>query len=103
MILINIDKSQSASFLYQQIDKVFKNKILDRTYKAYEKLPTNRTLSEQLGISINTVTNAYEQLLAEGYIYTTERSGYYVEEIAQFSTNKNANDDFPSYLREKGK
>ncbi|MEJ8777985.1 MocR-like transcriptional regulator GabR [Pseudogracilibacillus sp. ICA-222130] len=103
MILIHIDKSQSASYLYQQIYKEFKNKILDRTFKAHEKLPTKRSLSEQLGISINTVANAYEQLLAEGYIYTIERSGYYVEEIAPFSTVKNADDDFPSHLREKGK
>src|SRR5699024_12838961 len=50
---------------------------------------------------INTVTNAYEQLLAEGYIYTIERSGYYVEEITQFKSPKKKPYQFPEDLKEQ--
>ena len=46
-----------------------------------EKLPSKRRLAEHHGISINTVQNAYEQLIAEGYIEARERSGYYVSDL----------------------
>lgn len=34
--------------------------------------------ANQLSVSIHTIKEAYEQLLAEGYIYSKERSGYFV-------------------------
>lgn len=49
--------------------------------KSGEKLPSKRALAEHLGVSVITVQNAYEQLLAEGYVFSCERSGYFVEEI----------------------
>src|SRR5699024_8959517 len=87
MILLNIDKKQHAGHLYQQIYKELKQKILDRKYHAHEKLPAKRALANQLDVSINTITNAYEQLLEEGYIYSIERSGYYIEDITQFNSH----------------
>ncbi|SDK84902.1 GntR family transcriptional regulator / MocR family aminotransferase [Lacicoccus qingdaonensis] len=99
--LLNIDKKGDAGYLYQKIYKQLKEDILDRKFKTHEKLPAKRTLAEQLDISINTVTNAYEQLLAEGYIYTIERSGYYVEEITQFKSPKTKPYQFPENLKEQ--
>ncbi len=52
--------------------------ILSGALAAGEKLPSKRRLAEHHGISVNTVQNAYEQLIAEGYIEARERSGYYV-------------------------
>ena len=46
-----------------------------------EKLPSKRRLAEHHGISVNTVQNAYEQLIAEGYIEARERSGYFVSDL----------------------
>ncbi len=43
-----------------------------------ERLPSKRRLAEHHGISVNTVQNAYEQLIAEGYIEARERYGYFV-------------------------
>lgn len=46
-----------------------------------EKLPSKRSLAQINNISENTVMNAYEQLLIEGYIFSIERKGYYVANI----------------------
>lgn len=58
-----------------------RNEILRGRLKYGEKLPSKRTLAEQLGVSVVTVQLAYEQLLIEGYIISKERSGYYVERV----------------------
>ncbi len=55
--------------------------ILRGKLRAGERLPAKRILAEGLGVSVVTVRLAYEQLLAEGYITSKERSGYFVEKI----------------------
>jgi len=39
------------------------------------RLPSTRALAEERGVSRNTVLNAYEQLLAEGYVEARVGSG----------------------------
>ncbi|KAA2301927.1 GntR family transcriptional regulator, partial [Clostridioides difficile] len=41
-------------------------------------LPSVRKLAEMLGISTTPVEWAYQQLIAEGYIYSQPRRGYHV-------------------------
>lgn len=48
---------------------------------AGEKLPSKRALAEHLGLSVITVQTAYEQLLAEGYVLSRQRRGYFVAEV----------------------
>ena len=55
--------------------------ILSGGFKAGERLPSKRRLAEHHGISVQTVQNAYEQLIAEGYIESRERSGYFVSAL----------------------
>ncbi|MBR2328555.1 MAG: PLP-dependent aminotransferase family protein, partial [Clostridia bacterium] len=55
--------------------------ILSGAIAPGEKLPSKRRMAEHHGISIHTVQNAYEQLIAEGYIEARERSGYYVSDF----------------------
>lgn len=64
--------------LYENI----RGEILRGKVRAGEKLPSKRELAESLGVSVVTVQLAYEQLAAEGYIYSKERSGYFVENVA---------------------
>src|SRR5262249_33992292 len=52
--------------------------ILDGTLAAGVRLPATRGLAGELGVSRNTVLNAYEQLLAEGYLEGKVGSGTYV-------------------------
>lgn len=85
MIFLALDKNnEGRKYIYQQIYKEIKKRILAGNLPSNEKLPSKRKLADQLEVSVNSVTNAYEQLLAEGYIYAKERRGYYVEDIAQF-------------------
>ena len=68
----------SGESLYEQLYDRIKADILTGRLAAGEKLPSKRTLADHLELSVITVKNAYEQLIAEGYIYSRERSGYFV-------------------------
>ena len=50
--------------LYEYLYKCIKNDILLGSIKAGEKLPSKRSFAKNLGISVITVENAYEQLIA---------------------------------------
>ncbi|WP_118132501.1 PLP-dependent aminotransferase family protein [Oceanicella sp. SM1341] len=47
---------------------------------AGQKLPPPRALAGQLGVARNTVTAAYDELVARGYVNSVERRGYFVAE-----------------------
>ncbi|MCM3570595.1 PLP-dependent aminotransferase family protein [Neobacillus mesonae] len=83
-MFIKIDRNTDSTYIYKQIYQGIKESILNEKIHSNEKLPPKRVLADELNVSVNSVSNAYEQLLAEGYIYTVERKGYYVENIAQF-------------------
>ncbi|MFJ7668730.1 PLP-dependent aminotransferase family protein [Lysinibacillus sp. NPDC097195] len=63
---------------YVQVYENIKQAILLKKLLAHEQLPSKRTLATTLNVSVHTIKEAYEQLLAEGYIYSKERSGYYI-------------------------
>ncbi len=65
-------------FLYKQIKK----DILSGELPADEKLPSKRALAKNLNISTITVENAYNQLMAEGYLSSKPKSGFYVNDIS---------------------
>ncbi|QQK79635.1 PLP-dependent aminotransferase family protein [Salicibibacter cibi] len=80
MLHIPIDREHPLP-IYKQIYEWIKNEVLQGTLAAKTKLPSKRTLATSLNISQNSVLSAYNQLIAEGYLYTKERSGYFVEAI----------------------
>ncbi|UOQ92290.1 PLP-dependent aminotransferase family protein [Halobacillus shinanisalinarum] len=101
MIFIKLNKENNSTYIYQQIYEELKKGILGQKMISNEKLPSKRNLAEQLNVSINSVSNAYEQLLAEGYIYTIERKGYYVENITEFINQQDTvKPNLPSDLKE---
>lgn len=67
--------------LYEQLYRAVKEDILSGAITGGEKLPSKRAMAENLNISCITVENAYEQLLAEGYIVSRPRSGYYAQSL----------------------
>lgn len=73
--------SRGKESLYEFLYKSIRSDILSGKLSKQEKLPSKRTLAEHLGISTITVENAYNQLMAEGYIYSRVKSGYYVSPI----------------------
>lgn len=73
-----LDKN-SKKPLYEQLYENIKTDILSGKMNEGEKLPSKRSIAEQLRISTITVENAYSQLIAEGYVRAAERSGYFVQ------------------------
>ena len=80
MITYNFTNTGSDS-LYEYLYKCIKNDILQGNIKPGEKLPSKRSFAKNLGISVITVENAYEQLIAEGYIYSMPKRGFYVTDF----------------------
>ncbi len=64
--------------LYEQLYTYIKKEIIAGNITYGTKLPSKRKLAEFLDISKHTVETAYEQLLAEGYIESVPRKGYFV-------------------------
>ncbi|MBF1009671.1 MAG: PLP-dependent aminotransferase family protein, partial [Lachnoanaerobaculum sp.] len=67
--------------IYEQIYEFIKNEIKNGQILPDTKLPSTRRLSQSLKISRTTVVNAYEQLLAEGYLRSRGGSGYIVNKL----------------------
>ena len=67
--------------LYEQLYQFIKKDILAGRLEGDTRLPSKRSLAEQLSVSVITVENAYSQLLSEGYIYSKPRSGFFVSDI----------------------
>lgn len=84
--------------LYEQLYRALKEDILTGAIAGGEKLPSKRTLAEHLNISRITVETAYNQLLAEGYITSRPKSGYYaetLEALPQVQANRSAPVELP--------
>lgn len=77
IMLESLDRDSGS--LYMQIYSDIRRDILFGRLTEGQKLPSKRMLAEQLRVSLITVENAYNQLIAEGYIRAVERSGYYVQ------------------------
>ena len=71
--------------LYEHLYKCIKNDIMSGQLKSGDKLPSKRSFAKNLDISTITVENAYAQLMAEGYIYSLPKRGYFVSEVKTFS------------------
>ena len=67
--------------LYEHLYKCIKNDILQGKLGVGERLPSKRPFAKNLGISVITVENAYEQLISEGYIYSIPKRGFYVSDL----------------------
>ncbi len=74
--------------MYKYLYECIKKDILSGVLTAGEKLPSKRSFAEHLKLSVMTVENAYAQLIAEGYIFTVEKSGYYVGRIEKMPSSE---------------
>jgi GntR family transcriptional regulator/MocR family aminotransferase len=68
----------SPTPLFRQLYESIRGAALSGQLAAGVRLPATRILAEELGLSRNTVLNAYEQLLAEGYLVGRSGSGTFV-------------------------
>lgn len=77
MLTFFLDKHNKTP-LYEQLYQEIKQNIINNELKADEKLPSKRKLAQHLKVSVITVENAYHQLIAEGYIKSKPKSGFFV-------------------------
>ncbi len=75
--VIRLDRANERP-LYWQIYESLRQAILKRQLEAGAYLPSSRDLAKTLAVSRNTVRNAFDQLMAEGYLETQVGSGTFV-------------------------
>ena len=77
--MIVIDRAAPES-LQKQIRRQIAIGIVNRQYPLHRPLPSIRQLSADLGVSVTTVTLAYEALKQDGFVEARDRSGFYVNQ-----------------------
>src|SRR5215207_8071350 len=84
------DRNSTDVPLYRQIYEGVRGAILSGKLISGTRLPASRVLAKQLSVSRLTVVNAFEQLLAEGYLEGKTGAGTFVaskipEDLLQIS------------------
>ena len=74
---IFVDNKREAP-IYEQIYAQIKGQIISGELSEDEALPSIRNLAKDLRISVITTKRAYEELEAEGFIYTVAGKGCFV-------------------------
>lgn len=64
--------------LFRQLYEALRTAILDGRLKPNARIPSSRTLVDQLGVSRTTVVTAIDLLISEGYLQTAVGSGTFV-------------------------
>ena len=75
--IIYIDPEQPLN-LQNQIRQKLVDGILNGSFAPGMKLPSSRKLAQQLNVARNTVVASYQQLIADGYLVSRQRSGIFV-------------------------
>lgn len=97
MLTYSLENTNGLS-LYEYLYKCIKTDIIAGALCAGTKLPSKRAFAKNLNVSTITIENAYSQLMAEGYIFSKPKSGYFVARLLsagnslQF-TSRNAYND----------
>lgn len=68
--------------IYEQIKDGLRRMIVTGAMAQDEKLPSVRALATQMSINPNTIQRAYNELEAEGYIYSVAGKGSFVSGTA---------------------
>jgi GntR family transcriptional regulator/MocR family aminotransferase len=84
ILLLTYDLKKAPGVpLYEALYRCIRADILSGRLLPNQKLPSKRALCANLKVSKITVEGAYNQLLAEGYIRSEEKVGYFVEAVAR--------------------
>ena len=69
----------NSSTLQNQIREQLVSAILGGYLPLDEPLPSSRSLAKRLNVARNTIVLVYEELAADGYLISKERSGYFID------------------------
>lgn len=78
-MLTPILDNASPQPLYEQLYRHIRGEIEEGRLQAGERLPSKRALAAHLKVSVVTVEGAYSQLLAEGYLRSEPKRGFFVQ------------------------
>lgn len=81
MKTLNLTLQNSTKKLYLKIADAIRTAIIDSNVAPLEKLPSARSLAEQLKVNRHTIMAAYNELIAQGWVETKQRQGYSVVNI----------------------
>ena len=70
----------SSLTLVEQLVQWARRRIEERVFRAGMRMPSIRKLAQDKGVSRFTVVEAYERLVAQGYLESRRGSGFYVRE-----------------------
>ncbi|MBF6632539.1 MAG: PLP-dependent aminotransferase family protein [Planococcus sp. (in: Bacteria)] len=84
MLMFQLQK-QSQTPLYKQLYREIKKAIIEGSIQVDTKLPSKRKLADYLQISQTTVELAYSQLVAEGFIESRPRKGFYAQPVEELA------------------
>jgi len=68
--------------LQMQLRQAIAGAVLAGRIRVGDRLPSSRKLADHLKISRITVTLAYQELVADGYLASRDRSGYFIADTA---------------------
>ncbi len=86
--MILIDKNSKKSLYLQIYEEIF-NQIQEKELTTGDNLIPTRVLAKELGVSRNTVDQAYSQLVLEGLVVSKRGSGYIVAPTNDYTNNDN--------------
>ena len=75
--MLAVDK-HSDQFLYRQVIDLVDELLSNGTLRPGDRLPSLRSMSERLGVSLPTVRQAYVELERRGRVEARPKSGFYV-------------------------
>jgi len=81
--------------LYRQLYTQLRTAVISGRLEAGSLMPSSRLLAHELGVSRNTVLNAYDQLAAEGYLETNEASATKVSRLSMEASAGTAKSSAP--------
>jgi GntR family transcriptional regulator len=84
MLIIDL---RSRVPVYEQIKNQIMELVVVGALKAHDPLPSIRALASQLSLNFNTVKKAFQDLEADGVLYTVPGRGTFVAEDAMNSSH----------------
>jgi GntR family transcriptional regulator/MocR family aminotransferase len=95
--MLYLDKDGGTP-LFEQLYYQIKSEITEGRLQKNAPLKSLRILCKELNVSRNTIDRAYQQLIAEGYVRSSQGMGYFVEDIVSDVPDSVIREDYPLIL-----
>ena len=101
LLEISFKKDGGNNPLYRQLESEIIQLICRGILKPGEALPASRELAQRLQINRKTVVATYEELDAQGWVETRDRSGVYVSSLLPGTSARAVNPNSKTWIRSR--